>query len=267
MKRVARFAALAVILGASGSVAAEEIAWIEQPRTAIDIGAANDRPVLVDVWAVWCAPCQYMEEHTYTDAAVVGAVFESFVPLKVNADAQEVFAERYRAEVLPATLILDGEGRVLARREGLLEAPTLRSLLETAARGYEAYLTRRAQQDRPAAILADADYLLELENGEAAASLLKKWLKKMRDADPEQIDFVRILLAEAQVMAGRHGSAISTLNKLAENGATDQVRARSLDLLARAERDRGRSDAAQLAAERLRSEYPDLAIAFADAEE
>ena len=50
-------------------------------------------------------------------ADVVGAILASFVPLKVNADSQEVFADRYRADVLPTTLILDGNGRVLATRE------------------------------------------------------------------------------------------------------------------------------------------------------
>lgn len=268
MSRVVRLAVLAVVFFTYASATfPAEIAWIEQPRDAIEIGAANDRPVLVDVWAVWCAPCQYMEEHTYGDPDVIETVLASFVPLKVNADAQEVFAERYRADVLPTTMILDGDGRVLARRQGLLEAGPLRELMRLAAEGYPGYLARRAQEDRPAAMIADAEYLLALHNGDRAAGLLRKCLKRMRDDDPERVDFVRILLAEAQVASGRHAPAVATLEKLSKTGASDQVRARSLGLLAHAERDRGRADAARAASDRLRTEYPDLASLSAPVEE
>ena len=71
----------------------------------------SDRPVLVDVWASWCGPCQAL-------APTVDEVAEEQSEVKVgkvNVDEQPELARQYRILSIPTLLLFkDGE---LARRE------------------------------------------------------------------------------------------------------------------------------------------------------
>ena len=88
-----------------------------------------EQPVLVDFYAVWCAPCQMiapMIEKTAADFA--GRVKVA----KVDVDQEFALAERFRITGIP-TLILFKEGRVWDRIVGLPTPSLLRNKLEELA--------------------------------------------------------------------------------------------------------------------------------------
>lgn len=255
-----------LVLAVSWAGAAEthgEIPWLDGQGPAFKQADETSRPLLVDVWAVWCEPCKLMEKTTYVDPRVLEAV-RGFVPLKVDADANEVFAERYRADILPTTLILDGDGNEIARWVGLVGADELAGTLSKVSAGYAEYVDQVSRKRDPVALQAAAGYLLDVGNPGRAADLLKRSVKVMKGADAEDLEAAELRLAHAQLADGQASNAAKTLARLSDGASTDDLKARALQGLVLAERSRGHEDRAQAALARLREEYPERAAELGD---
>ena len=79
-------------------------------------------PVLVDLWATWCAPCRVVSpalEQVARDLA--GTVKLA----KVDVDAAPKTAARFAVQAIPTLLVMSG-GEVKARRAGAVPAPVIR---------------------------------------------------------------------------------------------------------------------------------------------
>ena len=79
-------------------------------------------PVLVDLWATWCAPCRVVSpalEQVAQDLA--GSVKLA----KVDVDAAPKTAARFAVQAIPTLLVMNG-GDVKARRAGAVSAATIR---------------------------------------------------------------------------------------------------------------------------------------------
>jgi uncharacterized protein YyaL (SSP411 family) len=62
------------------------VKWWGWCREAFEAARALDRPILVDVGAVWCHWCHVMDETTYSDPEVASFINEHFIPIKVDRD-------------------------------------------------------------------------------------------------------------------------------------------------------------------------------------
>lgn len=164
-----------IALLAFPAVAAEpEIPWESALSKAQQAAKAAHKPLLVDVWATWCAPCKLMDETTYRDGTVLEGL-DAFVPVKLDADANEAFLERFRVEAFPTVLVLDEEGREIGRRRGFVSARDLASLMRDAAEGYSAYRGARSRKGDAVAMHTVGIYLARVGNPEAVG-----WLKKAK---------------------------------------------------------------------------------------
>jgi thioredoxin 2 len=81
----------------------------------------SDVPVVIDVWAPWCGPCQAMAPH-FAEAAK--RLEPSWRFAKLNSDDEPQIASRLGIRSIP-TLIVYHQGRELARQSGLLDATRL----------------------------------------------------------------------------------------------------------------------------------------------
>lgn len=75
-------------------------------------------PVLVDVWAPWCAPCRMMAPAF----AAAAAELEPQVRLvKLNSDVEQTVAAQLGISGIPTLLLFRG-GREIARQSGAMSA-------------------------------------------------------------------------------------------------------------------------------------------------
>jgi thioredoxin 1 len=85
----------------------------------------SSKPVLVDFWAAWCAPCRMMEP---TVDAVAGEYRESAQVFKLNVDDNPATAQRYGIKGIP-TMILFRDGREEERIVGATSKESLSRLI------------------------------------------------------------------------------------------------------------------------------------------
>jgi thioredoxin 1 len=88
---------------------------------------ASDRPVLVDFWAEWCAPCKAM----VPDLEAVAAQYAGRVRVgKLNVEENEQVPFQYGITAMP-TLIVFKNGKVAEQRVGKMSRDALVKLLES----------------------------------------------------------------------------------------------------------------------------------------
>ncbi len=92
------------------------------------------KPVFVDFYATWCAPCKVMEEEIFTQVATFRYLNLNFLNFRADFDAPagQTIASLYEVKVLPTVLFLDPQGVVLERYTGMANPTTLRSLGDSA---------------------------------------------------------------------------------------------------------------------------------------
>lgn len=108
-----------------------------------------DRPILLDVGAVWCPWCSLMDRETYTHVATAEYVNQHFVSVKVDFDtAPELVAQLQRAQAvlnlsagLPLTSFITPDGKLYfgagylpAEHKG--DKPSFREAAEEALKRY-----------------------------------------------------------------------------------------------------------------------------------
>jgi len=66
--------------------ASSAIRWQPWSASSFALARSLNRPVLIDIGAVWCHWCHVMDETTYSDAEVAAILNRDFVPVKVDSD-------------------------------------------------------------------------------------------------------------------------------------------------------------------------------------
>lgn len=97
-----------------------ESSWDE----AITKARMSGKLIFLNAYAEWCEPCKEMEEYTFTDLEVANYFNSNFI--NVHLDMEDYpgveLAEEYSIAVFPSYLFIDGNGNVVHRGCGAMDA-------------------------------------------------------------------------------------------------------------------------------------------------
>ena len=103
----------------------EKVAYVSDSSFDQDV-LQSQKPVLVDFWAEWCAPCRMI-------APTIDAIAEEFATgakvVKLNVDDNTSTAQRYGIKGIP-TLILFSEGKEVERVVGATSKESIMKMME-----------------------------------------------------------------------------------------------------------------------------------------
>jgi len=160
------------------SAAHQPIDWYEWGENAFARAKSEDKPLLLDIGAVWCHWCHVIDRESYEDAEVAKIINEHFVPVKVDRDERPDVDSRYQSAISaisgqggwPLTGFLMPDGRPFyggtyfppADQQG---RPSFRRVLLAVA---DAYKNKRGELLKTADALAEAVAKAEVFSGARA---------------------------------------------------------------------------------------------------
>ena len=97
----------------------QPVQWHAWGEAAFARARGEDKPILLDIGAVWCHWCHVMDRESYEDAEIAALINKHFVAVKVDRDERPDVDARYQAAVSaiagqggwPLTAILTPDGR------------------------------------------------------------------------------------------------------------------------------------------------------------
>lgn len=146
--RLPRVLAVLVAVGLLGGLLAPSAtqAQIKIPprsfESALEQAQAQDKPLLIEIYAPWCPYCQRMQEDVYSDETVRDYLDETFTYVRLNSDTtagthqyrDRTLSTKQLASVLgakgvPTTTFLKPDGTPIARQPGFIERPTFLKII------------------------------------------------------------------------------------------------------------------------------------------
>ena len=232
------------------SASHQPIDWHEWGEAAFERAKSEDKPILLDIGAVWCHWCHVIDRESYENVEIAKIVNEHFVPVKVDRDERPDVDSRYQSAIgaisgqggwpLTGFLLPDGKpffGGTYFPPEDQMGRPGLRRVLLAVA---DSYRNRRAELERAANSLSEA-----VAEAEALTGARAEFDRGVVDA---QIQSITQLFDSDHGGFGRapkfpHASAIdllleryqqtkekrllamveATLKKMAQGGVCDQL--------------------------------------------
>ena len=160
------------------SAAHQPIDWHEWGAAAFELAKSEDKPILLDIGAVWCHWCHVIDRESYENAEIAKIINEHFVAVKVDRDERPDVDSRYQSAVsaisgqggwpLTGFLLSDGKpffGGTYFPPEDHMGRPGFRRVLLAVA---DSYRNKRAELERAANSLADAVSQAEVFTGARA---------------------------------------------------------------------------------------------------
>jgi len=232
------------------SASHQPIDWHEWGEEAFARAKTEDKPILLDIGAVWCHWCHVIDRESYENAEIAKIINEHFVAVKVDRDERPDVDSRYQSAVsaisgqggwpLTGFLLSDGKpffGGTYFPPEDQMGRPGFRRVLLAVA---DSYRNRRGELERAANSLADAVSQAEVFAGSRADfdhGVVDSQMKSLTQLfDIKNGGFGRapkfphcsaidLILERYQQTKEKHllAMAETTLEKMARGGVYDQL--------------------------------------------
>jgi uncharacterized protein YyaL (SSP411 family) len=232
------------------SAAHQPIDWHEWGEEAFARAQKEDKPMLLDIGAVWCHWCHVIDRESYENPVIAKIINENFVPVKVDRDERPDVDARYQAAIsaisgqggwpLTGFLMPDGKpffGGTYYPPEDQFGRPGFRRVLLAIA---DSYKNKRADLVKAAESLAEGVAQQEMftgAHGKFDAGVVDSQVRSITQLfDIKNGGFgkapkfphcsaIDLVLERYQQTKERHllAMAETTLNKMACGGVYDQL--------------------------------------------
>ena len=232
------------------SAAHQPIDWYEWGDAAFSRAKSDDKPILLDIGAVWCHWCHVIDRESYENAEIAKIINEHFIPVKVDRDERPDVDSRYQSAIsaisgqggwpLTGFLLPDGKpffGGTYFPPEDQMGRPGFRRVLQAVA---DSYRNKRGELERAANSLADAVAQGEMFTGARAdfdSGIVDAQIKSIvqlfdiknggfgRSPKFPHSSAIDLVLERYQQTKEKHLLAVveTTLEKMARGGVYDQL--------------------------------------------
>jgi len=157
------------------SAAHQPVDWHEWGEEAFEKARTAEKPILLDIGAVWCHWCHVIDRESYDNPDIAAMINELYIPVKVDRDERPDVDSRYQSAIsaisgqggwpLTAFLTPDGKpffGGTYFPPEDAMGRPGFKRILLGVA---EAFRNRRTEVDNSARALEEAVAKAEISHG------------------------------------------------------------------------------------------------------
>ncbi len=106
-----------------------EIYWYKNLDEAVEAARQTDRPMMIDFWADWCAPCRIMDAEVYTDPDLITVFQEKMIGVRIHFDLQPDMVRKFDVLALPYLVFTNSYGTVLLAHQGMLDAAGMTNIV------------------------------------------------------------------------------------------------------------------------------------------
>jgi uncharacterized protein YyaL (SSP411 family) len=181
------------------SAAHQPVDWHEWGEEAFKKARAEEKPILLDIGAVWCHWCHVIDRESYENPEIAAMINQLYIPVKVDRDERPDVDSRYQSAIsaisgqggwpLTAFLTPDGKpffGGTYFPPEDAMGRPGFKRILLGVA---EAFQNRRPEVDNSARALEEAVAKAEIHHaarGEFDAGIVDAVLESALQLFDEQ---------------------------------------------------------------------------------
>lgn len=96
------------------------VQFLHSWEEALDASKRSGKPIFLDAYTTWCAPCMAMDEYVFSKKEVADFMEAHFVAVKLDMEnaANTPIAKQYSIEIYPTLLFVDSTSEMIHRKCG-----------------------------------------------------------------------------------------------------------------------------------------------------
>lgn len=122
-----------MVVGGLQQPAGPQLDWVDTETAGLEIAKREDKLVMLDFYASWCAACNELDHKTYANPGVA-AKLDNYVNVKLDftrsSETTKALTEKYQIPGLPVVIFMDAEGTILKRFTGFVGPEEMLAILE-----------------------------------------------------------------------------------------------------------------------------------------